>query len=166
MYKAGDNVSYSTTGICEIAEIKKMGAAGKEKEYYVLKPIYQKSATVYVPLNNSLLIEKMRPIINKTEADEIILKLKNDPLGWINDDGKRNVAFKEILHSGDLYQMLRLVACIYLQGEELSSNKHKLKTADSIIFANAEAYVYNELAFVLKINSNEVIEYIKGKLAE
>lgn len=166
MFKTGECVSYSTTGICEITEIKKMGAAGKEKEYYVLKPIYQKGATVYVPLNNPALTEKIRPAATKEEIDRIILKAKETPLEWIKDDFQRSEAFKSIIHSGDLLSIIRLISCIYLQGEELSRTKHRLRAVDSLAFSNAENYVYNEFAYALGISPEEVISYIKNKMEE
>ena len=166
MLKAGAFVSYSTTGICEISEIKKMGAAGKEKEYYVLKPVYQKNATVYIPLDNALLLSKIRPVVTKEEIDEIIIKAKNNPLEWISDDFDSNVAFKEILSSGNLLYIIRLVSCIYIQGEELSRTKRRLRAVDSSAFSNAESYLYNEFAFALNIKPEQVIEYIENKMKE
>lgn len=166
MFKVGSRVSYSTTGICEITEIKKMGAVGKEKEYYVLKPLYQKGATVYVPLDNPALTEKIRPAADKKQIDDIILAAKEKPLHWIKDDFQRSEAFKEIIHSGDLLSIIRLVSCIYLQGEELSRTKHRLRAVDSVAFSNAESYLYNEFAHGLGIKPEEVISYIKNKMEE
>ncbi len=166
MFKAGQFVSYSTTGICEITEIKKMGVGAKEKEYYVLKPLYQKGSTVYVPLDNSELTEKIRPAADKRQIHEIIFKAKENPLQWIEDDFKRSEAFKETLHSGDLLSIIRLVSCIYLQGEKLGRTKHRLRAVDSSAFTNAENYLYNEFAYGLGIKPEQVIEYIKAKMEE
>ncbi len=164
MFKKGDFVSYSTTGVCEITDVIKMNTAGKEREYFVLKPVYQKGSAVYVPSDNEELVGKIRYAVDKKEIDEIILKAKEEPLCWIEDDNKRNEVFKEIIRSGDLYSLIRLVSCIYLQGEELSKTKHRLHSVDAITFSNAENILYNEFAFGLKINPNEVIEYIKEKM--
>lgn len=166
MFEKGEFVSYSTTGICEITEIKKMGAAGKEKEYYVLKPLYQKGSTVYVPLDNCALTEKIRPTVDKKQIDEIILKAKENPLDWIEDDFRRSEKFKEIIHSGDLLSIIRLVSCIYLQGEKLGRTNHRLRAVDSAAFSNAETFLYNEFAFGLGITPQQVIEYIKSKMEE
>lgn len=165
MFKVGQNVSYSTTGICTVAEIKKMGAPGKEKEYYVLKPVFQNGATVYVPLDNKELVEKIRQATTKEEIDSAILKAGQNPLAWINDDIKRGEAFKEIIRSGEITDIIRLVSCIYLQNEELIKTKRKLRNSDAMVFDNAENYLYNEFSFVLGIKREDVVEYIRNKLS-
>lgn len=143
-----------------------MGAAGKEKEYYVLKPLYQKGATVYIPLDNPTLTEKIRPAVKREEIDSIILEAKKQPLEWINDDHKRGEVFREIIHSGDLLSLIRLVSCIYLQGEQLNQTKHRLRVVDALAFSNAETFLYNEFAFGLGRKPEQVIEYIKAKMEE
>lgn len=160
MLKTGQKVSYSTTGICVIESITKMG----EKEYYVLKPLYQKGSKVYVPKDNKALLERIRPAIEKSEVLEIIEKAKNMPLNWIEDDGERNQTFKEILSSGDPLALIRLIKCIYTHEQELSLNKHRLKNVDSIVFTNAQNLLHNEIACCLDIKPEEVIGFIASHM--
>ena len=164
MFKTGQKVSYSTTGICIVDGLIKMGAVGKEKEYYVLKPLYQKGAKVYVPTDNSELVGKIRPAIDKAEIEEIIEKAKKEPLEWIDEDVKRGELFKEMLRSGSPLSLIRLIGCIYLKQQELTKTKHRLKSSDAIVFSNAESLLYNEFAFCLDVEPEEVVPFIKSKM--
>ena len=164
MFKKGEMVSYSTTGLCEITDVTSISEKGIKTEYYVLQPIYQKTSKIYVPVNNETLVAKMRSVITKKEVDDIILKAKDDPMEWIENDIKRNEVFKEIYGTGDLSLIIKMIGCIYIHGKELAQSKRRLRAADSIYFQNAEQLVNNELAYVLNINPNEVTEYIKLKM--
>lgn len=164
MFKTGQKVSYSTTGICVIDGIIKMGATGKEKEYYALKPLYQKGAKVYVPVENEELVAKIRPAIEKAEIEEIIERAKEEPLKWIDDDEKRTELFKEMLHSGSPLALIRLIGCIYLKQQELTSNRHRLRNSDANILSTAENLLYNEFAFCLDTQPEEVIPFIKSRM--
>lgn len=55
VYAVNDVVLYGGEGVCKIADIEKRNFHGKEVEYYVLKPLYGSSSTVYVPTQNTTL---------------------------------------------------------------------------------------------------------------
>ena len=67
MYQIGDKVCYGTEGVCSIVRIQEMKVGGAKGKYYVLRPIYRESATVYVPLDNERLIARMRPVLSQQE---------------------------------------------------------------------------------------------------
>ena len=65
MYKVNDTIMYGTQGICRIVEIAEKDFMGTKKEYYVLKPIGDASATLYAPVNNAKKETKMRRILSE-----------------------------------------------------------------------------------------------------
>ena len=72
MFNIGDTVIYGTQGICKIEEKIQKDLKGKMTEYFVLKPIYEKSSTIFLPLENDVLMSRMRPILSKDEVLDII----------------------------------------------------------------------------------------------
>ena len=51
MFEKGDFVVNTNNGICEISDIVTMNMSGVEKEYYILIPIEEKTAKVYLPVD-------------------------------------------------------------------------------------------------------------------
>ena len=49
MFKIGDYVAHYKEGVCQVVDIGKisLSCSDNEKEYYTLKPIYDKDGTVY-----------------------------------------------------------------------------------------------------------------------
>ncbi len=165
-YKKGDYIRYSSSGVCLIADIKKIDYmhTKNKQEFYVLKPVGAATSTIYVPTSNEALTSKMRYILNKDEINEIIANLKNTQTDWIEDRKQRNENFKKILKSCELQELLELVGCIHIKKKELSQAGKKLSATDESALTQAKALIENEFAFVLNLNGAQVGEYIKEKL--
>ena len=52
MFLKNDIVRYGAHGVCKIADIAEKNFNGVPVEYYALKPIYNDTSTIYVPLHN------------------------------------------------------------------------------------------------------------------
>ena len=113
-------VNYSTDGICRIEDIRPMtfDGAGGEKEYYILKPVGQDRANIFVPADNPRLTGRMRPILSREEIDRLILSVKDRRLEWLPDRKERTEQFRQILAGRDERQLLLLISCLYLRSQE------------------------------------------------
>ena len=69
MFEVGQTVLYGTEGVCRITEIQEMKVGKKKSEYYVLKPVYRDGATIYVPMDNATLLNRMRQVLSAEEID-------------------------------------------------------------------------------------------------
>lgn len=166
MFEVGDVVLYTASIICRIVEITTKDFGGKESEYYILRPIYDENATVYIPTNNERLIAKMRSILTKEEVLRLIHALPETEAVWINDEHKRKEEFQKILDSGDRYEILKLIKTLYLhQQTKLQQGKRKMHVSDEKFFKDAERLIYDEFAFVLNIAPNKVGDFINHELA-
>lgn len=87
MPNINEYVNYSNQGICQVEDIRiiKFQSDSCERNYYVLNPIHQKNARIFVPTDNDNLIGKMRPILSPNEIDSIILSVHNCDMAWIDD---------------------------------------------------------------------------------
>ncbi len=76
MFEIGEYIVYGNTGVCKVAEKTKMAAPGAktDKLYYTLEPVYDKGCRLFTPVDNQKV--KMRPVLTKKEADELIGKIK------------------------------------------------------------------------------------------
>lgn len=156
-------VVYGIHWICEMEEVTnlKFGSDSHARDYYVLRPVFEKSMKIYVPVENSTVSERMRPILSQKEIDEIILSITDTEIKWDNNYKKRSEQFHKILSERDEREILRMISCLYLHAKEsgkglTSSNAQVLKAAQNII--------EQEFAFSLNIKPQEVGKYIQMKL--
>lgn len=164
MYKINDIVTYGTTGVCKIIDIRKQKIGKKEMQYYILQPSFQKTATVYVPIANEALVAKIKPVMSKQEINILIKAMPEIGSEWIDDENKRAERFKEIINSCDKTEIVKLIKTIYFHQQALFSNGKKLRRMDEIFLQEAEALLYNEFATVLNIKPEEVLPMIIKEL--
>ena len=76
MFAIGEYIVYGNTGVCKVTETTKMAAPGTKDDrlYYTLEPVYDKGCRLFIPVDNQKV--KMRPILTKQEADELIGRIK------------------------------------------------------------------------------------------
>lgn len=168
MYQINDFVLYSLNTICRISDIATYNFAGKEIEYYVLKPVYNETSTIYIPTNNDTLKNKMRSLLSKEEIYQLIYAMPEANSLWIDDEQKRKELFQHIIDQGDRYQLIRLIKTLFLQRQKQMQikGKSKMHVADERFFKDAEKLLYDEFAFVLGISPQQVVNFISEKLEQ
>ena len=75
MFKKGNFVVNANHGICEISDIVTMDMSGINKEYYVLIPIEEKNAKIYIPVD--VAEKRIRPAMNKEDALKLIKEIND-----------------------------------------------------------------------------------------
>ncbi|MBD9248868.1 MAG: CarD family transcriptional regulator [Evtepia sp.] len=167
-YQKGEYIRYACNGVCLVDDVRLDRLTKKEppKEFYILKPVSNPASTLFVPTGNATLVAKMSRLPDREELDALILATREEPLDWIDDRKIRLASFQTIVKECDLGQLISLVSCIYHRREDLIAAGKKLGASDETLLQRAEALIENEVAFVLKVEQNEVGDYIRGKLAE
>lgn len=167
LFKINDTVLYGANGVCKVIDITNKSFYGEEAEYYVLTPLFDtKSTTIFVPVKNENLVAKMRCVISKEEIKELIKNIPVENPEWIENVNARKEKFKEILSKGDRYELARLIKSLYAHMERQQSNGKKLHLSDEGFMKDAERMLYDEFAFVLGIERDEVLEYIRASIEE
>ncbi len=161
MFEIGETVLYGTEGVCKITEIMEMKCGSTRAKYYVLKPIHRDSATIYVPLNNERLLERMRRVLSAQEIDELLRSVTQEELAWIDDANERRQEYAKILTAGDRLDVVRLIRALYLRRQSLVAVGKHLRTSDEQLLRDAEKLLNDEFALVLDIPQREVPEYIR-----
>ena len=168
-YKIGQNVVYGGNGVCKITEIKEMSFFNEEaKEYYVLEPIFTKqTSTMYVPLDNEVMVKKLCPVISRDEAIELIKNLGKTSVEWIEDKNLRKDTYNTIVSRGTRKEIMGVIMTVLERQAQLISEGKRLNMQDEKTLADAESRMNAEIALALDMRPEDVPDYIRreAKLA-
>ena len=164
MYRIGDFVIYSNSGVCKITDIVSRKDGKTEQLYYVLLPLYQ-TCTIYTPIDNDKVF--MRPVITKTEANRLI-----DMIPTINAEAYHNRSinqlsehYNEALKTHDCSDLIELCMSIYAKKQSLEQQNRKFGAVDEKFMKRAEELLHGELAVALGIEKDQVPAYIAERIA-
>ena len=162
MLQKGDYVNYRTWGICKIDDMKFMQTdSNKDGGYYfVLSPVFQKNSTVYVPADSAP-SNGMRPILSSEQIGDVISSVKDRQMPWIADRKQRLAHFQKILCNRDEGELILLVSRMRMKAADGA-----LTGADVKIMKEAESIIEQEFSFALKLNADDIGEYIRRRLQE
>lgn len=160
MFEIGDFVACGNNGICSVADITALDLTGidKKRKYYLLKPVYQPTSTVYIPVDTA--DKAMRKAVTEKEAKELIHAIPDIPLISLSDERALEKTYKEYMGQNNCEAWVKLIKTIFLRKETRLSNGHKVTAVDSRYFKLAEEFLYAELAVALQITRDEVRDYI------
>ena len=161
MLELNEYVHYGDQGICQVTDmfVRKFQREKHEHFYYVLRPLWQKNVKIFVPKDNDVLMNKIRPTLKPKEIDTIIFQAKNDGESWIEDPKRRYERFRQICQQGDTRDLLKLVICLYCHTSDGFTKE------DGLILRQAQTAIEKEFAFSLGVETKEVGEYIQNRLS-
>ena len=158
-----DLVLYGTTGVCTVASIENKKIGRVTRKYYVLKPISQSTATVFVPADNNELLSKVRRILTLDEINELLKLLLDKENIWYDNDNERKVKYSEIVSSGDRLSCLVLLRTLQFKQKELVGKGKRLHIVDERFLKEAQRLIYDEFSIVMKKPIDEVDSFIKNE---
>lgn len=165
MFVVNDVVNYSVTGICRVENIAQQEIAGENREFYVLKPVFDDNSTVMVPIANEQLVSRMYSILSKEEINAIIKEMPQIEEIWLEDDRLRYEKYKGILFSGNRREVVGVIKALYRHRKEQAVKGRKLRTTDERVMRDAERLLYSEIAYSLEMKQDEVLQFIKKELS-
>ena len=155
MFNIGDTVVYGAQGVCKIDSCETKQIGRQSADYYVLKPLFNESTAVFVPVDNKLLTAKMQTVLTKAQAEELVKKADQIDVIKSNDENQKREQYKAILSSGDREKLIALIKTIRLERDIRRGNNKKLNINDEQTLRKAELLLYNELAFVYGVEPDE-----------
>lgn len=162
MFKKGDFVVNTNNGICEINDIVTMNMSGIDKEYYLLIPVAEQTAKVYVPID--LATQRIRLAMSKKDALELIESIKDIDEAYIENEKEREKTYKEALNSRDPKRLVGIIKTLYLRKQDRVVAGKKNTAVDERYFKLAENHLHSELAFALQVDKEKVQEMILNSL--
>ena len=160
MYNINDIVSYSSAGICDIADITNRSIAGISMDYYVLKPKLDQNSTVFVPVNNQKLTARMRSPMNTDEAKELIDSLCTLGTDWIDNDNERREVYRSRITDGFPSSLAQIYKTLTLRRKELEENSRKLRSTDEVFLKECEKLLSFEICIAIGSPQDEVKKMI------
>ena len=166
MFQINDTVMYGTHGVCKIEDITMKEFMGSQKQYYVLKPISDLTATLYVPIHNEKLLAKMRKILSKQEVYQLIETMPQKEIIWFKNENERKEQYKQVIAKGNHSELIGMIKAIYLHKQKRESEGKRLYISDECFFREAERILYEEFQYVLDIKKEDLLPLIFSKIGE
>ena len=165
MFNLNDTILYGSHGVCTIVDICKKDFCGDQLEYYTLKPVYDNNASViFVPTKNTDLTDKMRQILSAAEVHALIHSMPDEQFIWIENENERKMAYADIIRRGDRQELIQLIKTLHQHQENQKANGKKLYVSDENFFREAEKLLYEEFAYVLHLQQDQVLPFILDQI--
>lgn len=165
MFGINDVIIYGTQGICRITGTEEKIVDGRKRNYFVLKPVNDIGATIFVPTDNELVLKKMRRLLTKSEIHKLIDSMGAENAVWVENENERKELYKNILTAGDHPALIKMLKAIYVHKKEREAEGKRLHMSDERFFKDAEQILYNEFQYVLDLKSkNDLMDYIFRRL--
>ncbi len=163
MYSIGDTVMHPSEGICSITDIRTMQFSGAAREYYILIPSMEKSSsTVYMPVERGNAV--LRRLLSRADILSLIKESTMRKFEWLSDNKVRKDAFTKLLHSGDIAGIIRMISEIYAHSAQRVAEGKKPCASDEAILAEAQRLVHQEFSYVLRMNPDDTVAFIREEL--
>lgn len=160
MFQKGEFVVSSNKGVCIVEDITTLNISGvdKKREYYILKPLYVTSSTVYVPVDTAE--QSLRKVLTKQEAEEFIRKIPRIQLISITNEKLLEQEYKNCIRTNCCDQLVQIIKTIYFRKKKRLEAGRKVTALDARYFKQAEENLYGELAVALQMPKDSIEEYI------
>lgn len=167
MFKVNDVIIYGTQGICRIAGTEEKTISGAKKNYFVLKPVKDDGSTIYAPMDNERVLQKMRRLLTREEICGLIDSMPDENAVWIHNDNERKELYRKILSGGDHVELIKMIKAIYTHKKEREADGKRLHMVDEHFFKDAEQILYNEFQYVLQMkNKEELMTFIFSRIEQ
>ncbi len=166
MYQINDLIIYGKNGVCKVEGIGSPNISGidKEKQYYILKPVYSKSGVIYTPVDNEKV--QLRSVISERDAEELIQSIPDIPTFEDCNDKMVEMKYKEAINTQDCKELVKIIKTIYEKQEAKTKEGKKLGQIDERYRKQAEELLYSELAVVLDMDREAVKEYVEDRVVK
>lgn len=155
---------YSVNGVCEIIDITEKVFGKTVIRYYVLKPISNGEATLFVPVNNENLVRKMKRLMTCDQLDKVINNVSVKDIEWNCNEAERKEEFRNTISFGNVSEILVLLKSIWIHRRMQNSKGKKLHISDEMYLREAEKIIKEEISTVIGVEQDEVIPYIKNRI--
>ena len=166
MFVKGEYVVSGNKGVCVVEDITTLDISGvdKEREYYILKPVYVTGSTVYVPVDTA--DGSMRKVLSRDEANSLIQEIPEIPLISISNDKLLEQEYRGCMRTNNCMEWVRIIKTIYVRRKKRMEAGRKVTALDAKYFRLAEDNLYGELAVSLQIPKSEVESYIAREVTK
>jgi len=163
MFQIGDTVVCGSNGVCQVEEIGpllSMGKAAGNRKYYTLRPYFDNSGRIYLPVDTDKVI--MRYTLSKDEVNSLVSEIEALEQIDIMDEKQRETEYKSAVNSSDPRKLVRIIKTMYFRRKARIESGKKSTAIDEKYFRIAEQRLYDEIALALDIERDSVKDYIRS----
>lgn len=166
MFQLGEKVVCGSKGVCSVEDMTTLNISGvdKEREYYILKPLYMVASTVYVPVDTA--DGSLRRVLTEEEAKALISTIPQIPLITISNEKFLEQEYKNCLKTDRCEEWIRIIKTIWQRKQKRLEAGRKVTAVDARYLKIAQDCVYGELAVALSMSRESVEEYIISQLED
>lgn len=141
-----------------------IGRQIKIRLYYLMVPNEGEQMKLYVPVDAES--NRIRKVITKEEAWNIIDKIPEMKTNEIENDKQREQEYKEAIKIGRPESLIGIIKTTYHRRKERNMQGKKSTVVDEHFFKLAEGMLYAELAFALNRDKSEIQQLIAARAKE
>ena len=164
MYELNEILVYGNNGVCKVVDIRKEQFTGSPAMYYILSPIFSRQSALYVPIENTTLSSKLRPVMLKETLHEMVLTAKHSNACWESNDRIRAENFNRVVSKGMSSELLTIFKSLIIHKHDLKSGVKKLHHADERILELCEKIVGEKFAYAFVVEIDDALSHIQHEL--
>ena len=162
MFKINDSVIHCREGLSTIVSTSNMNG----KDYFLVSVNRNSGETIYVPVDTASSI--IRPLMNKKEADELLLYIKKIKKEFNTNTKQRRDAYKKMLSSGNVKEIAYLYRQLYFYEKIGGENNTEIKLGpvDIDMLSYAQNMLMDEFALTYNVKREEVKDFIEKRISK
>ena len=162
MFKINDSVIHCREGLSTIVSTSNMNG----KDYFLVSVNRNSGETIYVPVDTASSI--IRPLMNKKEADELLLYIKKIKKEFNSNTKQRRDAYKKMLSSGSVKEIAYLYRQLYFYEKIGGENNTEIKLGpvDIDMLSYAQNMLMDEFALSYNVKREEVKDFVEKRIAK
>lgn len=166
MYTVGEYVVKSGDGLCRVDGVVELDLFrnNDKKPYYVLIPVAQPKSKIYASVEKAP--QQVRKTISKADAIQLIEKIPQLEEVRIINDREREQEYRKAIQSSDLEVLIVMVKNMYHRRKMRIARGKKNTMMDERYFQLAEDRLYEELAFALNRDKEEMKQFIEMRMEQ
>lgn len=164
MYKVGDYVINSGNGICRIEDRMHLDMEGIDENqwFFLVVPVEEQATRLYIPVEK--IENKTRRVMNESEAWKLMDGVVQIDELEIPNDRMREQIYKQAVLSNDPIQLIRVIKTIFVRKKQREAEGKKNTVIDERYFKLAENNLYDELAFAIGRDKEEIPALIEERI--
>ncbi|EQF25875.1 carD-like/TRCF domain protein [Clostridioides difficile CD160] len=155
MYNIGESVMYPKEGACYVSDIVTKEINHNIQKYYELTVIFNSNLKILIPVISAGKIG-IRPVMNENEVDDFMQSIDKTDGVWIFDRKKRLKLYQDKFHSGDVFEIVKLIKMLMIQ-----DCSKQLCSTDKDFLNKAQRFALSELAAAQSKSYTIVLDEMK-----
>lgn len=160
MFKIGEFVLYGAEGVCKIVGIEELDLTGETSSYYRLASENDRTSTIFVPIANSILTERIKPLLSEEEIRALLADTSEVEPIFCDSTNLRKSRYHEIVNSADRKRMLALVRELHARRNSIKGTGQRFSITDDHYYKLAQRILFDEFSRVIPISQSEFLDFI------